>query len=59
MQNQWKNQWTINEKPLFLNVYVKPKPAKIWKTNENNENQWKTHKHQLFLTIYGKPKPAH
>ena len=50
------------EQPLFLKVYGKPKPAKIWKTNEtsmkNNEHQWTTNEKLLFLKVYGKPKPA-
>ena len=60
-----KNQWTINEKqrtpiknneqPLFLKVYGKPKPATIWKTNEQSMN---TNENQLFLKVYGRPKPA-
>ena len=47
MNNQWKTmntnkkQWTT----IVLKVYGKPKPAKIWKTNEQsmktNEHQWK------------------
>ena len=50
-EHQWtsmKNEW----KTIVLRVYGRPKPAKIWKTNEQsmkiNENQWKTNEKQLF-----------
>ena len=54
MNNQWKPMNT-NENQLFLKVYGRPKPAKIWKTNETS---MKTNEQPLCLNVYGKPKPA-
>ena len=38
-----------NEKPLFLKVYGKPKPAKIRK---NNEKSMKTNEEQMKIKCF-------